>query len=135
MPFSGLLMHYWQHSHTKFRMSQYQPVLSHVCAVSVRQISIHFSGKMWTENKYNHCRKQKSDRRSRVRGNLICSVLSRRRDSNPRPTHYECVALPTELFRLFEKSGAKVVIFADNAPHFAFCFLMGPILVLFGLFY
>ena len=27
-----------------------------------------------------------------------CS-LSRKRDSNPRPTHYECVALPTELFR------------------------------------
>ena len=24
---------------------------------------------------------------------------SRKRDSNPRPTHYECVALPTELFR------------------------------------
>ena len=25
--------------------------------------------------------------------------MSRKRDSNPRPTHYECVALPTEPFR------------------------------------
>ena len=25
--------------------------------------------------------------------------VSRKRDSNPRPTHYECVALPTEPFR------------------------------------
>ena len=29
-------------------------------------------------------------------------LSSRKRDSNPRPTHYECVALPTELFRLAE---------------------------------
>ena len=40
--------------------------------------------------------------------------VSRKRDSNPRPTHYECVALPTELFRrpcwskVAPNTGAKV---------------------------
>ena len=32
---------------------------------------------------------------------------SHERDSNPRPTHYECVALPTEPSWLFSFSGCK----------------------------
>ena len=51
------------------------------------------------------------------------AILSRKRDSNPRPTHYECVALPTELFRpvispvlgLAENAVAKVGYFALTA--------------------
>ena len=30
-------------------------------------------------------------------------LLSLKWDSNPRPTHYECVALPTELFKHFDE--------------------------------
>lgn len=43
---------------------------------------------------------QKATRTTRARAALrIRSAKSRRRDLNPRPTHYECVALPTELQR------------------------------------
>ena len=37
--------------------------------------------------------------KSATRTGLRTSSESRKRDSNPRPTHYECVALPTEPFR------------------------------------
>ena len=35
---------------------------------------------------------------------LFVQILSRRRESNPRPTDYKSVALPTELLRLLGKS-------------------------------
>lgn len=32
----------------------------------------------------------------------------RKRDSNPRPTHYECAALPTELLRLISSRKSRL---------------------------
>ena len=46
---------------------------------------------------YTHNPKQKKDRHPFASGHLsVIFFLSHLRDSNPRPTHYECVALPTE---------------------------------------
>ncbi len=42
------------------------------------------------------------------------NLVSRKRDSNPRPTHYECVALPTEPFRLNAVQKYKLFSIATN---------------------
>src|SRR5580698_7343949 len=45
------------------------------------------------------CPRQKQKAQSQRLGFVPDSVWCRKEESNPRPSHYECAALPSELFR------------------------------------
>ena len=52
---------------------------------------------------------------------VVCFVLSHFPDSNRGPTHYECVALPTE--PKWRKAGAKVLLLFEMAKFFGIIFV------------
>lgn len=65
---------------------------------------------------------QPDDAQPKVRPTTVSGVTrwSRLRESNPRPTHYECVALPTELRRPGNHSRDRRDEYSDWRPQHVF---------------